>query len=110
MIDIKFSEDSGKIKFTAKGHADTAPAGKDLVCAAATTLAYTIAQNLVALEGSLKCKPKVNISPGDVEIIATPMGQAYPKIMFMFAVVEQGAYMLAGNYPEAISLTTFGNA
>ena len=36
-------------RVTVKGHAGTAPAGQDLVCAAVSTLTYTLAENVAQL-------------------------------------------------------------
>ena len=44
MIHTHFFQKNGTVCMEMQGHAMTAPKGADLVCAAATTVAYTLAQ------------------------------------------------------------------
>lgn len=111
MIKISFfrKADNGSIHFTAKGHAASAPKGEDLVCAAATMLAYTLAQTVQFLweEGKLKRKPKLSLSDGDATIIATPTEEGYAETLHSFFVVQCGAHILAHNYPKLVQLEHF---
>ena len=70
MLTITFSAGKQGQRMTLSGHAGAAPRGKDLVCAAASMLAYTLAQTLLQLhrEGNLKRMPKVSLTPGAAHI------------------------------------------
>ena len=114
MIEVEFytKKKDGSIHMRMSGHADTAPKGKDLVCAGATTLAYTVAQCIEFQwqEGELKCKPKLIIKPGEANIIATPKNDAYATTLHTFFVAQAGISVLSGNYPDAIRFIPFSLA
>lgn len=109
MITVKFYEKGEGIAMTLKGHAQTAPYGKDLVCAAATMLAYTVAQAIQFMDeqGKLKKKPKISIREGNVAIVATPKDEDYQEAFHAFWVAQCGAYVLAQNYPQNVKLELF---
>ena len=46
MLTVRFYQkpSNGSIHMTIKGHAESAPKGEDLICSAATMLAYMVAQ------------------------------------------------------------------
>ena len=107
MITAKFSKaDDGSIRMVLKGHAGAAPKGEDLVCAAATTLAYTAAQAVRFLhqQGKLKRAPKIDIRDGSATVIATPTRDGYAEVLHSFWVVQCGIHLLACNYPAHIQL------
>ena len=108
MITARFYQkpSNGSIHMTLKGHAETAPKGEDLVCSAATMMAYTVAQAVQFMYESdkLKKKPKIHIKDGEATIIATPTEDAYAEALHTYWVAQCGAHTLACNYPEAVSL------
>ena len=108
MITAKFyhNPDNGSIHMTLKGHAEAAPKGEDLICSAATMLAYTVAQAVQFMyeQDKLKRKPKIHIKDGDATIIATPTEDGYAEALHTFWVAQCGAHTLASNYPEAVEL------
>ena len=65
MIHVEFYRDTknGSVQMEMQGHAETAPKGQDLVCAAATTVAYTLAQAVQFLyeQDRLLEKPVIQI-------------------------------------------------
>jgi uncharacterized protein YsxB (DUF464 family) len=91
---------------TINGHADTAPKGEDLICAAATMLAYTVAQAVQFMyeNDQLKIKPKVYFDDGKAIVIATPTEDAYAEALHTFWVAQCGAHVLAHNYPQNVKL------
>ena len=97
---------NGSIHMTLKGHADTAPKGEDLVCSAATMLAYTVAQAVQFMyeQGQLKQKPKISIKDGAATIIATPTEEGYASVLHTFWVAQCGIHVLQHNYPKAVQL------
>ena len=108
MIVAKFYQkpDNGSIHMTLKGHAGTAPKGEDLVCSAATMLAYTVAQAVQFLfeNGHLKKKPKIKIKDGEATIIATPTEEGYAPVLHTFWVAQCGIHVLQHNYPQNVKL------
>lgn len=108
MITVKFYQkpSNGSIHMTLKGHADAAPKGEDLICSAATMLAYTVAQAVQFLQeqDKLKKKPKIRIKEGEATIIATPKDAAYAETLHTFWVAQCGVHVLAHNYPQNVML------
>ena len=108
MIVAKFYQkpDNGTIHMTLKGHAQAAPKGEDLVCSAATMLAYTVAQAVQFLyeKGQLKKKPKISITDGSATIIATPTEEGYAPVLHTFWVAQCGIHVLQHNYPQNVKL------
>ena len=108
MIVAKFYQkpDNGTIHMTLKGHAQAAPKGEDLVCSAATMLAYTVAQAVQFLfeQGQLKKKPKILLKDGSATIIATPTEEGYAPVLHTFWVAQCGIHVLAHNYPQNVKL------
>lgn len=107
MIQARFyKKDDGSIHMTLKGHARAAPKGEDLVCAAATTLAYTAAQAVQFFheQGILARSPKIDIRDGNATVIATPNEDGYAEVLHTFWVVQCGIHLLAHNYPNHVKL------
>ena len=97
---------NGSIHMTLKGHAKAAPYGEDLICAAATMLAYTVAQAVQFMyeQGKLKKKPKISIREGNVTIIATPNDDDYAEALHTFWVAQCGIHVLQHNYYNNVTL------
>lgn len=90
------------------GHAGSAPRGEDLVCAAATMLAYTAAQAVQFLyeQGKLKKPPRIVLEDGAATVVATPLPETEAETMMVFWVAQAGAHVLARNYPQSAVLDT----
>ena len=108
MITVRFYQKPahGSIHMTVRGHADAAPKGEDLVCAAATMLAYTVAQAVQFMfeSNQLKMKPKIHFDDGEAVIIATPTEDAYAEALHTFWVAQCGVHVLSHNYPTHVKL------
>ena len=108
MITARFYQkpSNGSIHMTIKGHADSAPKGEDIICSAATMLAYTVAQAVQFLheQGKLKKKPKIRITDGEATIIATPTEEAYAETLHAYWVALCGIHVLQHNYPQNVKL------
>lgn len=107
MITAKFyQKDSGSIHMSLKGHAQSAPYGEDLICSAATMLAYTVAQALEFMweHGKLKKKPKISLTEGNAIIVATPTEEDYAEALHTFWVAQCGIHVLQHNYPQHVKL------
>ena len=108
MITARFYQkpSNGSIHMTLKGHAETAPKGEDLICSAATMMAYTVAQAVQFMyeNNQLKKEPKIHIKDGEATIIATPTEDAYAEALHTFWVAHCGIHVLAHNYPNNVKL------
>lgn len=108
MIKIQFyarKRDNG-IHMDIAGHSGSAPKGEDLICAAVTTIAYTVAQAVEFLheDGKLSKKPKIHIEDGKAVVIATPKDGNFSDVLNVFWVGQCGAKVLAHNYPGNVQL------
>lgn len=95
-------------KLTVTGHANTGEPGKfDEVCAAVSTLVFTLAQNIKDA-GDLKWlrkNPTLKLEPGDAVIKAKPTTNKEPMVAAMFTLIVRGLEMIAANYPDFIEIT-----
>ena len=111
MITARFYQkpSNGSIHMTLKGHANAAPKGADLICAAATQMAYTVAQvaQFYYEDGKLTQKPKIRIREGDAVVIATPTEDSYAEVLHAFWVAQAGIHVLTRNYPQYVKLEHF---
>lgn len=107
MLMIKFYVNQKGQKMTLTGHAGAAPRGKDLVCAAASMLACTLAQTVLQLhrEGTLGTMPKVLLTPGCAHIEVMEGCKAAETAFF---TIRTGCSLLAGRYPKYVRLETEG--
>lgn len=112
MINAKFTAAGGSIMLQLQGHAGAAPKGKDLICAAASMLAYTLAQTMEFMqeEGGLQVKPTIRLEEGDVLILAKPKPDRYAEALHAFFVTQAGYHLLEHNYPQNVKLCSFGAA
>lgn len=107
MISVTFTESGNKLSLRVEGHAGYAEHGKDIVCASASILAYTLAQTVMGAEcgGCLTTPPTIQMNSGDTVIsceAASNTDLAIMKSMFVFAI--QGYKLLAHNYPQYVRL------
>ena len=114
MIKVTFAHDKeiGIIGLKVEGHAGQAEKGKDIVCSAASILAYTIAQylNYVHAQGGLQKKPRIKLDDGNTVIAAKPTEKYEGEVLNAFFVAEVGYSLLAKNYPQYVELNMFGEA
>ena len=108
MITAKFYQkpSHGSIHMKLQGHANAAPKGEDLICSAATMLAYTVAQAVQFMykDGKLKKKPQIILKEGSATIIATPTEDGYAEALHTYWVAQCGIHVLQHNYPQNVKL------
>ena len=90
-----------------KGHAGYAEIGSDIVCSAASVLAYTLANSVQNAEdnGWLAMPPVIQMDSGDTVIScesADDIALVVMKSMYTFATM--GYALLAQNYPQYVRL------
>ena len=114
MVHVEFftNKESGSITLKLSGHAGQAEQGKDIICSAASILAYTVAQTLQFMyeEGGLKKKPHLKLDEGDTIIVAKPKEDTYAEVLHTFFVAQVGYHLLSHNYPQYVTLSSFGEA
>lgn len=108
-ITFEYTEDKKNLILNVKGHAATAEKGKDLVCAAASILATTLAQCVrqYADEGKTKKKPTIRLNEGDACITCKPRKDVYSEALHSFYVIQTGYALLAAAYPDYVTLNPF---
>lgn len=101
---VAIDYDREYLRVTVNGHAGTAPAGMDLVCAAVSTLTYTLAVNVKQLHRWKQVtKPKIRLENGDAEISCVPVEACRSIVKDVFEAVCIGFALLAEKYPDAVS-------
>lgn len=116
MIQVTLSTNrfNGCISLRLSGHAGAGETGKDIICASASILSYTVAQTLkfMHFKGDLKKKPHIKLKEGSTVITACPKAEAYDEAFHTFFVAQVGYSLLEHNYPDYVSLdiTEFGKA
>jgi uncharacterized protein YsxB (DUF464 family) len=93
---------------TVNGHAGYADKGKDIICASASILAYTVAQIVKAMDkhGDLTESPTIQLNEGDIFIACSVKDEAvYAEAVHTFFVAEVGYMLLEANYPRHLHIT-----
>jgi uncharacterized protein YsxB (DUF464 family) len=103
MISVTFTESGNKLSLRVEGHAGYAEAGQDIVCAAASILAYTLASIIE------KCdiNATINLEIGDMTIESDyndPLMKDIIEDSFNFALA--GYALLEHNYPQYVRFDT----
>lgn len=114
MIQVRFekSDDGKTLILTLKGHSGQAEMGQDIVCSAASILAYTVAQMVTTMreEGKLKKSPHIRMESGDATITCKPTKQYFGEAMNTYRVAQTGYELLAHTYKDYVRVTKFGEA
>lgn len=114
MIQVRFekSDDGKTLILTLKGHSGQAEMGQDIVCSAASILAYTVAQMVTTMreEGKLKKSPHIRMESGDATITCKPTKQYFGEAMHTYRVAQTGYELLAHTYKDYVRVTKFGEA
>lgn len=114
MVKAEFftNKESGSITMKLSGHAQQAEKGQDIVCAAASILAYTVAQAIQFMyeQGDLQKKPHIKLAEGDTIIVAKPKPGSYAEALHTFFVAQVGYHLLSHNYPQYVTLSSFGDS
>ena len=98
MTSISISKNGDKYKMVAQGHAEYQP-GNDIVCAACSTLAYTLASTLAV--NHIKYRDMFKSGYAEVEAI----GEAAHSYFLMAYV---GYQSLEDNYPDHVEVMIDG--
>lgn len=113
MIKVKLSQNDEKktLSLKLKGHAGQAQVGKDIVCASATMLAYTVAQMVKYMETDDKVTrgSTIRLKKGNIEVTCRcNTDEGYAEALHTYFVAQVGYSLLAHNYPQYVSLNSLG--
>lgn len=102
MIEVTYYRQYNRV--TVKGHAGSGPVGHDLVCAAASALALTLAGNVSYMEAQEAVRNViVDLREGDTEIQCTPYRRYKDSVEQIYRAICVGFELLATKYPDNIS-------
>lgn len=89
---------------TITGHAGAAQEGKDVICAGASTLAYTVAQCIMRMheEGKLMGLPSIEMVSGNMSVSCNIAPEHVEEADTIFRTAETGFLILEDSYPERV--------
>ena len=88
---------------TVKGHAQSAPKGEDLICAAASILAFTAVA--AAEDNKEKYLPRITQHDGEMRIECRPTSSYITPCRRMLDTIYAGYEILANEYPDFVRTT-----
>ena len=96
-------------RVTIEGHAGSGPEGHDLVCAAVSALALTLAGNVSYMEAQEAVHGVViKLDEGKAEIQCIPFRRYKDSVEQIFRAICVGFELLATKYPKNISYDVRG--
>jgi uncharacterized protein YsxB (DUF464 family) len=106
VIKVTFTESHEKLSLRIEGHAGYAEHGKDIVCASATILAYTVAQYVEYEDnqGNLNAPAEIRLESGDTVVSCEPKEEILKWLWDAYQFAKMGFLILAHNYPQYVSL------
>ena len=113
MIKASFTRTEDKsLLFRIDGHAGQDDKGHDIVCSAASILAYTLAQTMRYIEEQkgFESNPVIHLNEGKATILVRPKEEYEGEVLQTFFTIEVGYSLLAQNYPQYVDVKMFGQA
>lgn len=107
MIKVTFTETPEKLSLRLEGHAEYAEHGKDIVCASASILAYTVALYVEYedKQGNLKAPAEIKLESGDSVVACEPKEDTLKWLWDAYQFAKMGYLILAQNYPQYVEVT-----
>ena len=101
MIEVIYCR--SKHRLTVKGHANSGEKGRDLVCASASILAYTLASFVTNLAESGQATAKViKLKEGNAKVSCQTHARNEAAVTLAFDAICAGYDLLANSYPQYI--------
>lgn len=100
MINITFKPKT--LELEVSGHAGHGKKGKDIVCAAVSTLFYTLGETLWQSSSMLYEEPLVKEEEGDGYIVCHPKEEYEGNIATIYMTIVIGLQMIAEQYPQNV--------
>ena len=107
MINIEFNPKTFTIDV--KGHAEHDEKGKDIVCAAISTLFYTLAESLYNSKAMLSEDIDFSDEDGNGHISCKPKVEYEANISLIYWTILTGFDIVAKHYEKNVSLTVLGS-
>lgn len=106
MLKIKpqYDKNTNTYRLIMKGHCGFADFGKDIICAACSSLCLALAQTIKDNESHLQEKPKIKISNGRAYIEWKPQDKYKMPLETSLYTVVEGFRVLENEYPEYIKI------
>ena len=102
MINVTYYRRYNRV--TVEGHAGSGPEGHDLVCAAVSSLALTLAANVSYMKAQDAVYGEiVKLDEGNAEIQCTPYRRYRDSVEQVYRSICVGFELLATKYPDNIS-------
>lgn len=103
MITVTFFEDRYRMEVT--GHAMFAPTGQDIVCAAASVLAFALSEYMSRLQVAGMAEVGLLTNEGALWLDVKPSnGMAEAIVKVSFDTIRAGFDLLTDKYPDNITL------
>lgn len=96
--------DPGRLAVRMRGHANTAPRGQDIVCAAASILIQTYAVTLAKFD-ELHTRYQFADGDGSVRFSGTPGPATINYATTCYRMLRDGLEMIRDGYPDKIQIT-----
>lgn len=106
MINITFNPDTYTLEAT--GHAEHDEKGKDIVCAAISTLFYTLAECLYNSKEMLAEDMVFSDEDGNGHLSCKPKAEYEANISLIFMTILTGFELVANNYEKNVTLSVVG--
>lgn len=102
---IKIVYDRKKPGVVVTGHADTAPKGQDIVCAAVSQTCYIMAVAVMDMcDRKMAKDPMVSLKDGEAKIKCTPVEGSEDVVRYVADSIARGFDILAKNNKERIEM------
>ena len=102
MIEVKFKPDTFTLEVT--GHANHGKKGKDIVCAAISTLFYTLADSLFSVRDMMAEDIVFSDEDGNGYITCKPKPEYEANVSLIYWTILNGFDMVARNYKKNVVL------
>lgn len=102
MIEVKIIPKKHKLEMT--GHAQHDEPGKDIVCAAASMLFYTLAETVTSYPDKVFMRAPYCDSGNKNIIICTPKNEWQSCLDVIYQTILNGLLLLEQNYPDNIKI------
>lgn len=94
-----------KLSLTVSGHANTAPKGRDLLCAAVSALAETFIATAEIMAEKGDCRCKADVADGFAEVCCQcETEDAFAVLSVSLGTIKTGFALLESNYPKNIAV------
>lgn len=101
MINITFKPNTMELEI--KGHAGHGKKGKDIVCAAVSTLFYTLGEALWQSSSMLYEEPLIKEEEGNGYLVCHPKEEYEGNIARTYWTILTGLELVSAQYPEYVS-------